>query len=189
MLGMGNATAGPFCSPDSTVMRMMGFQTAGQATEPCLVFFVKEWRLADAGAFAGACVGVFLMAVLTEWLASIRRLVKDRFAKIPPEGRALRRLPGLVMLGLYGLQMTVGYLLMLVAMTYQAELFIMVIVGLVVGHGLFNLNASMAEPSDGCCQGQLLPGQGQSRCPCKAYSPQSDGQRQFDDLCVPSETL
>jgi len=39
---------------------------------------------------------------------------------------------------LYGCQATLGYFAMLVAMTYQVELFVSIIAGLIVGHGIFN---------------------------------------------------
>ena len=47
-------------------------------------------------------------------------------------------------------QATLGYFLMLVAMTYQGELFIAVIAGLGLGHGAFNVHAPVAG-TDACC--------------------------------------
>ena len=44
-------------------------------------------------------------------------------------------------------------MLMLIAMTYEVELFIMVVVGLTLGHGLFNLKAPILESAEACCMG------------------------------------
>eukprot|EP00667_Euglena_gracilis_P005540 EG_transcript_5578 len=161
--------ASGFCNSDLTaiVMWMTGFQTVGQSGDPCVLLFIKEWKLNNAGAFAGACIGVFLMSVWTESLVFARRYLKGRFAKSPsPRRTVLYARNGAIVL-LYGLQVTMGYLLMLVAMTYQVELFIMVIIGLVVGHTLFNLKAPVAETTDACCQGQDA---GDHPC-CQAPSP------------------
>jgi copper chaperone CopZ len=46
-----------------------------------------------------------------------------------------------------------GYFVMLVAMTYSAELFIAVLVGLTIGHALFNLSSPAGEDMTACCQG------------------------------------
>ena len=48
------------------------------------------------------------------------------------------------------LQLACGYLLMLVAMTYQLELFVAIVAGLGAGHSLFNLR-SAANTTDPCC--------------------------------------
>ena len=48
-------------------------------------------------------------------------------------------------------QVTLGYFLMLAAMTYQGEIFIAVIVGLTVGHVTFNLKQPVGESVDACC--------------------------------------
>merc|ERR1719181_1856515 len=61
---------------------------------------------------------------------------------------------------LYGVQQVMGYLLMLVVMTYQTELFVMVVLGLVVGHAVFNLGTSVGESADMCCQRGEAAGSG-----------------------------
>lgn len=58
----------------------------------------------------------------------------------------------LTILGFDALQVCLGYFLMLIAMTYEAELFIMVVLGLSVGHWLFNiLLVTKEEIVDPCC--------------------------------------
>jgi len=57
-------------------------------------------------------------------------------------------------------QVALGYALMLIAMTYQGELFIAVVVGLAVGHVLLNVAAPVSERNDACCveaAGESLP--------------------------------
>ena len=48
---------------------------------------------------------------------------------------------------MYGVNVCSGYLAMLVAMTYSVELFICIIVGLVLGHALFNSGQISQAPS------------------------------------------
>ena len=50
-----------------------------------------------------------------------------------------------------------GYLIMLIAMTYQTELFVMVILGLTAGHAVFNLDGPVLESAEACCQGFDVP--------------------------------
>jgi hypothetical protein len=54
-------------------------------------------------------------------------------------------------------QVTMGYLIMLIAMTYQTELFMMVILGLTAGHAVFNLDGPVLESAEACCQGFDVP--------------------------------
>jgi hypothetical protein len=54
-------------------------------------------------------------------------------------------------------QVTMGYFIMLIAMTYQTELFIMVVLGLTVGHAVFNLDGPVLESAEACCQGFEVP--------------------------------
>ena len=49
------------------------------------------------------------------------------------------------------LQVVAGYFLMLIAMTYQVELFLAVVFGLGVGHTAFNTKAPVGESVDACC--------------------------------------
>lgn len=48
-------------------------------------------------------------------------------------------------------QAVLGYFLMLIAMTYQVELFLAVVLGLGVGHTLFNVQEPVSESVDACC--------------------------------------
>ena len=55
---------------------------------------------------------------------------------------------------MYGVNVFLGYMLMLLAMTYSTTIFCMVIGGLTIGHGFFNWNAEVGETTDPCCSGQ-----------------------------------
>ena len=46
----------------------------------------------------------------------------------------------------YGLQLALGYLLMLAAMTYAVELFVSAITGVAIGHALFRTDRAAAPP-------------------------------------------
>mmetsp|Transcript_19798 Transcript_19798/g.24144 ORF Transcript_19798/g.24144 Transcript_19798/m.24144 type:complete len:290 (-) Transcript_19798:1649-2518(-) len=59
------------------------------------------------------------------------------------------------MVTLYSAQVTLGYLAMLIAMTYAIVLFIMVVLGLTIGHALFNMGATVTENRDPCCPGDI----------------------------------
>ena len=72
---------------------------------------------------------------------------------------ALIRFETLVM---YTVQISAGYLLMLISMTYHAVLFVGVVLGLVLGHAAFNITAPVASGgASACCQHvATLPGGG-----------------------------
>jgi copper chaperone CopZ len=63
-------------------------------------------------------------------------------------------LDDLGMASLYAVQVAMGYFLMLIAMTYQAELFCCVILGLSAGHALFSLQEPPSANTDPCCVGR-----------------------------------
>ncbi len=59
-----------------------------------------------------------------------------------------------VILLVFALTLSLGYLAMLVAMTYSVELFLSIVAGLVAGHGIFNVGAPVGETVDPCCASQ-----------------------------------
>ena len=48
-------------------------------------------------------------------------------------------------------QVTLGYMLMLAAMTYQVELLAFVLIGLGTGHHFLNVEGPVTERPDPCC--------------------------------------
>ena len=134
---------GEFCDGVGTDMLMSGF--AFSRTD-CLILLFGPWLLDTAGKFAGAVLGTVILGVATELLTWTRRRchVAPRLLSRPHAWRAVMAL-------LYLVQVTLGYFLMLIAMTYSAELFMAVIVGLGVGHVALNLAAPVGEKTDACC--------------------------------------
>jgi Ctr copper transporter family len=109
------------CQGMYMAMFMDGFHWSSTA---CLNFFVSSWKLTPSD--SGACIFSFLLSVLMESLLAARMFL-------------LRKAPdryGLLM-AVYLLQTLLGYLLMLVAMTFSAPLIAALILGLVVGNYLF----------------------------------------------------
>lgn len=79
-------------------------------------------------------IGIFSLAVCNEILAGYRRYREGLLAR-KPRGRTTLQ-DDLIRTLLYGTQMMIAYLLMLVAMLYESVLFITLLCGLMVGHFL-----------------------------------------------------
>ncbi len=124
-------------------MLMSGFEVAGDKTNPCVILFIEAWTLDSRWKFAIGCVGVFCIGFAIEALIWVRRRIsKSR----------RRRFRTALLLATFAANLTLGYLAMLVAMTYSVELFCCVLLGLVVGHGVFNVKkAAIGETVDPCC--------------------------------------
>merc|ERR1719483_310147 len=94
----------------------------------------------------------------------LRRLLQSR--RILPRLRGVSRRAAIIFL--FALNIASGYLAMLVAMTYSMELFICMVVGLVLGHAIFNTEAPVGESVDPCCASQrenlILKKEDFSRC-------------------------
>ncbi len=132
-------------------MLMFGFDISGNKKNPCIVLFVDAWTLNTRAKFVAGCVGVMLLGIVIEALIALRRnLIRKKFTML--NVRAVPRKA--LALFLFGLNLTLGYLAMLVAMTYSIELFFFVILGLLIGHGMFNLNTAIGESIDPCCASQ-----------------------------------
>jgi hypothetical protein len=134
---------------------MGGFETAGGSTntttKTCVILFFKAWKLDSAGKFAAACLGVFVLGFSIEALICFRRKVVSRKRLFLNLSLPLRKL---IVIALFGTNLVLGYLAMLVAMTYSVELFICVVVGLVLGHALLNSHTPVGETIDPCCASQ-----------------------------------
>jgi hypothetical protein len=137
-----------FCQADSAVsMYMAGFQQTGNPATSCVVFLFKGWILDSPGKFAGACIGTLLLAVFLEGLIFFRK-----FIRTSPPRKHRKWLPVFEIL-LFGSQACLGYMLMLVAMTYSSALFSCTVLGLMIGHGVFNLKAAPSDSATPCCEG------------------------------------
>jgi len=145
-----NTTEYGFCNGQGTDMYMKGFTVSGNGKDACVILLFKTWVLDTRTKFAFACVGVILLGIAIEGLLCLRREVQSR--KILIRIRGLARRTSIVFL--FALNIGSGYLAMLVAMTYSVELFFCMVIGLVVGHTIFNTEAEVGESVDPCCASQ-----------------------------------
>lgn len=146
-------TSGEFCAYDMAMdMKMEGFKTiwVDRESTSCITLFNSAWILRTKREFLLAFAMIMLVAAFSEALGYERRTL--RAAAVAAGGR--RGLSGrdraLVALA-FAVHVTLGYLLMLCAMTYQVEFLFAVSGGLGLGHFVFNAEASPAERADPCC--------------------------------------
>ncbi|KAK3260007.1 hypothetical protein CYMTET_31022 [Cymbomonas tetramitiformis] len=151
----GSTSTNSFCNDRlrGISMFMSGFQTIETTTsnDPCVVVLFEEWKLDSNAKFIGACFGTIVLGIVVEFIMYIRR----RLASHRDTGKSWR-MQLLITAGivtLYGVQLTLGYFMMLITMTYQVELFCMVIVGLMLGHMAFNTKGPISEKAEPCCVG------------------------------------
>ena len=132
----------PLCDAGKmpTAMRMGGFQWF-HPQEPCVVFFATNVFVVDTNArLAGAIALTLLMGAMTGICVYLRSRVRTTVAS--------RTLASTLSASLFGIQVTTGYLLMLLVMTYQLELFIAVVVAVVLG---FVIAEVAWLPAVDCC--------------------------------------
>ena len=96
----------------------------------CIVYLVPNWILDGPGLMWLACLGTIVFGAVLEGVILGRRLFVGRMSA------GGNRLASSTLF--YGGQLTIGYLLMLIIMTYSGPLFLSVVVGLMLGHALFN---------------------------------------------------
>lgn len=140
-----------FCGPGKTDMHMMGFKSIlfnNGEKEECVMLFHEVFTLDSEWKFVLGVFSTLLFGVFTEWLVSVRR-------KMDTDLRTLRG--KLVKVSLFAGNMCVGYLIMLITMIYSLELFLAVVLGLAIGHFLFNSKAPVGESVTACCAGRNNP--------------------------------
>jgi hypothetical protein len=177
--------AEPFCVGPGVSMYMQGFAAttrypgAAGAAAPraaCVTLFFRSWVLDTPCKFAAGCLGLVGLGLLVELVAQVRA----RFVKQPSRSKLARHA---VALACHALQLFIGYLLMLAAMIYNAELFASVICGLVLGHalgrvygvGAHTADADKSESVDACCakpEAGLLEAKGADGA--RAHAPADD---------------
>ncbi|KAL3795252.1 hypothetical protein HJC23_008337 [Cyclotella cryptica] len=116
-----------------TSMYMDGFNWIGST---CVIYLFPQWILSTPGKLAAGCIGSILFGILLEFVLWKRRSV---YTMTPGRNRLI--LSVLV----YGLQLTMGYFVMLVIMTYSGPLFISTIGGMMLGHALYNAQDSFVK--------------------------------------------
>jgi len=115
------------------VMYMRGFHwstiTKQGNVRPCLNYYFGRWGLVDVSSFKGAMVYSFLLALLTQGLVAVQAVVVSHVTR----GRKKK----LLLLLIYVVQSFMGYLLMLIAMSFSLELLLSIVLGVMVGNRLF----------------------------------------------------
>lgn len=141
-----SSSSDAYCLTPGVSMYMDGFTAmAGQpkGSVQCVNLLFVTWTLDNALKFGFACVGVFFTGVMIQALTYVRlSLVKKKYGQT---------CTSLLTLLLYSIQMVLSYMIMLVAMTYNVELFCMVCTGLMVGYALFHLKMPQPTNTDQCC--------------------------------------
>ncbi len=152
----GSSSSG-FCHGSGMTMYMDGFHfSLFNENQPCLNLWFASWKLDNVGKFVLAMLGVFLLGVGTEGMGAIRRKVSASRHTSPTSSSISRRRRMFYVWaqrGLYGVQGTLGYFLMLAVMTYSTELLISCLFGVTIGYTLFtdNNNHDAATNSNPCC--------------------------------------
>lgn len=136
-----------YCQGTGTVMYMDGFAGIGTSTDGntlCINYLFQTWTLDTKLKCAFACIGTLLVGILVQFISKARGfLSRGKWSSDPLRKFTL----ALLFLG----QVTLGYFLMLLAMTYNVELFCMVCVGLTLGFVFFHLDEASSEVVDPCC--------------------------------------
>jgi hypothetical protein len=142
----GPAVQNNYCYGTGSTMIMAGFmsQAASGTKAPCLAFLFPSWILDGPVKFAFACLGTLLLGVLVQFVTKLR-LAASKWKQ------SQTRFKTLIVAVLYAANTTLGYVLMLVAMTYSTELFLMVVLGLSLGYGVFLSENHAPVSTDPCC--------------------------------------
>jgi len=120
-----------------TSMYMDGFHWVHDTT--CIIYLFPNWVVSSRGKLIVASLGTILASMSLELVIFQRRVYHSRMSE------GYKRL--LTTTLLYGLQLTMGYLLMLVIMTYSGVLFLCTILGLMMGHAVWNAKDALWKPS------------------------------------------
>jgi len=135
----------PFCR-GGTSMVMSGFESVGSPNANCIILFFRPWLLNSAVKFAFGCLGVFLLGLVVEATIKLRRSATNRMQF------KSRFIKNFVVVSLFAVNVALGYMCMLAAMTFNVELFISTVMGLAIGHLLLgNSNEPVRETADPCC--------------------------------------
>lgn len=130
----------------ATSMVMSGFQSVSSDFANCIILFFRPWLLDTPLKFALGCVGVFFLGLIVEAAIRFRRYVTNdiRFSKLWMREAAVT--------SLFAVNVTLGYLAMLAAMTFNVEIFVSTVMGLAIGHVVLgNSRQPVRETADPCC--------------------------------------
>ena len=136
----------PFCY-SGTTMYMEGFQWIQSTT--CVIYLFPEWVLDTKWKYVLAVIGTVFLAIILE------KFIQQRRKAMASMDYGTKRL--LASAAFYGVQLTIGYVLMLIVMIYSVVLFLAVILGLVLGHILFNARDAIFPVHEGTVVGEDQP--------------------------------
>ena len=138
-----NSSASDFEEPwcyGGTSMYMDGFQWVGST---CPIYLFPSLVISSAGALVAACIFTIFFGIALEWVIQRRRVTVKSYTP------GYQRL--LVSASFYGVQLTMGYSIMLVIMIYSIPLFLSTVIGIVGGHILFSSPDAIITNSGGPC--------------------------------------
>jgi hypothetical protein len=150
------AAASPtgFCR-GGTSMVMSGFESVTTENANCIILFFRPWLLDSATKFAIGCIGVFLLGMLIEAVIRLRRRIGGM--KSIHGSKVMKEI---LVVFLFAINVSLGYLGMLAAMTFNVEIFVSIVAGLATGHVVFaNAKAPVRETADPCCVTTEFPGE------------------------------
>ena len=115
-----------------TNMYMTGFVSLLDDTHrenPCLLMFVGAWKVDTYGKFMLAVLGAMIAGAGSEGILRLRVLLDNHLSSRAGAPVAVRLVPegSSSQIALYFIHRTAGYLAMLLAMTFQLEIFIAVL--------------------------------------------------------------
>jgi hypothetical protein len=151
MAANSTTSMGDYCYGRGLTMYMDGFRSIAMDPQktPCINLFFTNWTLNNRTKFGIACVGVFFFGIFIQFLTYYRISIVT--SKISNWGVSYRKYAFVIYGLLHGIQAALGYFAMLIAMTYNIELFCMICIGLAVGYVMFNLNIPPPIEVDPCC--------------------------------------
>lgn len=146
----GNAPPVAFCNPSGAMtMFMNGFASPAE-NQSCVIFLFQGWIMDTRFKFFCGCIASIVLGMIAEWLISMRRGLSSWCTRLGPSQLKLLELC------FYVFQATLGYVLMLLAMTYSVPIFFCVLIGLMLGHMIFVTRKSATVASSAgtpCCEG------------------------------------
>lgn len=164
---MSNNSIQSFCTGDmAMIMYMDGFHWGLAGGQPCLNLFVASWTLDSRFKFVCAMLCIFGLAIMVQGSRQLRyKLIPSRdLGMRSSRWTRLWRSHKIRASALHATQALVGYLLMLTTMTFAVEFLLAVVLGLGVGHALFDeSHAATAPASNPCCD--FLEGPGRESQP------------------------
>ena len=118
---------------DKCMAMQNGFQFA-TGNDHCIVFLFPGWNVDSRLKYVFTIIGVFCLGLLNGAFIYGRHLFTSR----RDMNLSIRKYQMYLSL-MYGIHMLLAYWMMLLVMTYEASIFIALLLGLVVGHFIFGL--------------------------------------------------